>query len=264
MSDNIDEEINVEVDEPEIDIAVGPEPEAKPEVVSLSPAEFAALKAQGDSAQAIQKGIAGLGDRLATPQYAPPTPANTPVQSAEEFLAEHSDDLFDKEKAPKLMAEFNKRFVEREYGPVLANMGAQLASAKRELLAARDPQFKKYEAEVDRLVKSQPLGVQAQPDIYERAWLTVKQAHQSEIEDDSINAKVDARLKELGIDPATMKPKVEPRPDAYTNSASRSVGSAGSTKRTIRLPDEATKKKYEREAAKRGLDLADYLRTKGY
>ena len=126
--------------------------------------------------------------------------------------------------------------------------------------------FKKYEAEVEALVRSQPANAQLQPDIYDRAWMNIRQKHQSEIEEESVSARVQEevakQLKALGIDPS--KTKVEGRPAAYVNSESRSQSAAGSTKRTIRLPDEATKAKYEREAARRGLELADYLKTKGY
>ena len=271
MSDEVESAIEEPVDRPfeeEVDIQVGdPEPEAKPEVVTLSPAEFAALKAQGDSAQAIAKGIEGLGNRLGQPQ-ATPQPANTPVQSPEEYYAEHADDMFDKEKAPKIMATYNKMLMEREYGPMFNAQAAALVSTKKELLAARDPLFRKYEAEIEQLVKSQPLGAQLAPDIYDRAWANIRQKHQAEIEEESVNARVDAAveaaLKARGIDPA--KPAESKRPEAYTNSASRSNGTApsSSTKRTVRLPDQATRVKLEKEAQRRGLELNDLLRIKGY
>jgi hypothetical protein len=271
MADSIDLPIDDNQDdaaaEPELDIAVGEAPlEAKPDVVTLSPAEFAALKAQGDSAAAIAKGIESLGSRMGAPAQAAP-PANTPVQTPEEFFAEHSDDLFDKEKGAKLMAEYNKRLMEREYGPMFANVSSQLASTKRDLLAARDPLFKKYEAEIEALVKSQPQNVQVQPDVYDRAWLTIREKHRSEIEEETVNARVNEAvakaLKEAGIEPG--KKGAGDRPPAYENSASRSAGAAPAAgKRTVRLPNEETRKKLENEARRRGIDMADLLRSKGY
>jgi hypothetical protein len=270
MSDIVDNESQSEdqAQEPELDIQIGEQtPEAKPEVVTLTPAEFAALKAQGDSASAIQKGIEGLSSRI-NPTYAPPpNTANAPMQTAEEYFTEHSDDLFDKEKGAKVMAEYTKRITEREYGPIINNLSAHFAATKKELLSAKDPMFKKYEAEIEQLVKSQPQNIQLQPDVYDRAWLTVRQKHQAEIEEEGINAKVDerlnAKLKELGIDPS--KPKADPRPPAYANSEARSGGSAPSAgRKTVRLPNEETKQKLEIEARKRGLDMADLLRIKGY
>jgi hypothetical protein len=251
----------------ELDIQIGDAPvETKPDVVTLSPSEFAALKAQGDSAQAIQKGIEGLSSKLGY-QAQTQQPVNAPTQTPEEFYAEHADDMFDKEKAPKVMAQYNKMLMEREYGPLFNAQAAALVSTKKELLESRDPLFKKYKSEVEQLVKSQPANVQLNPAIYDQAWEVVKKNHQSEIEEESVSAKVnaavEAKLKELGIDPSKLK--ADQRPPAYENSASRSSGSAPSSgKRTVRLPDEATRAKFEREAAKRGLDLADYLRIKGY
>jgi hypothetical protein len=269
MSDNVDD-VEVQVDDPGIEIAIGAEPEAqKPEVVSLSPAEYAALKAQGDSAKAIQDGIANLASGL-RPQPQAQT-ANTPIQSPEEFFSEHSDDIFDKEKGAKIMAEFTKRVAERDYGPTLAAQAFALSEAKKELLESRDPLFKKYKREVEDLVSTQPPNVRMQPDIYDRAWLTIKQKHSIEIEEESVKSKVDAaveaKLKELGIDVTKARANANPRPAAYENSASRSSNAGsinGNGKRIIRLPDEATKQKFEREAARRGLELEDYLKIKGY
>lgn len=265
MSDEAEVEVEDQNPIEEIEIAVGAEPEAKkPEVVTLSPAEFAALKAQGDSAAAIQKGIEGLGSRLSSPAQAQ-QPANAPTQTPEEFYAEHADDMFDKEKAPKVMAQYNKMLMEREYGPMFNAQAQALVATKKELLKSKEPLFSKYEAEVENLVRSQPANAQLAPDIYDRAWLAIRQQHQAEIEEDSVKSKIDeavnARLKELGIDLA--KVKSGERPPAYVNSESRSQQASGSTKRTIRLPDEATRAKYEREALRRGMDLADLLRTKG-
>jgi hypothetical protein len=271
MSDAIDtsamDDIPDDVPE-ELDIQVGDAPpDPAPEVVTLSPAEFAALKAQGDSASAISKGIEKLGERMAYPQAQVPTPVNTPTQSPEEYYAEHADDLFDKEKGAKVMAEFSKRIAERDYGPMVANLGAQLASTKKELLKAKDPMFAKYEKEIDALVASQPANVRSQPDIYDRAWITVRENHRSEIEEETVTAKVnaavEAALKARGIDPT--KPATDARPAAYANSAARSGGAApAGAKRTVRLPDEATRIKLENEARRRGMAMDDLLRSKGY
>jgi hypothetical protein len=191
---------------------------------------------------------------------------NTPVQSPEEYFSEHSDDLFDKEKGAKVMAEYTRRVTEREFGPMFNAQAQALVSTKKELLSAKDANFNKYEAEIEALVKSQSQAVQLQPDIYERAWLTVRQKHQVEIEEESVNSKVnaavEAKLKELGID-LNKKPE-NARPAAYVNSEGRSTPNVASGKRTVRLPDEATKTKLENEAKRRGLDLNDLLRTKGY
>jgi len=272
MADNVDNVDDQVVDDStsdtdDVDIVVGPEPDKKPDVVTLTPEQFAQLQSQSDTARAVKEGIEGLTSKLYTPQASAPAPVNAPTQTAEEYLAEHGDDLFDKEKAPKIMAEFNKKYAEREFIPVITNLSAQLAATKRELLENRDPMFKKYAPEIEALVRAQPANVQAQPDIYERAWQTVRERHRAEIEEETVNSKVaaavEAKLKELGIDPT--KPTAPARPAAYENSAARSAQSTPNAgKRTIRLPDEATLKKYEAEALRKGLDIKDLLATKGY
>jgi len=248
--------------EPELEIQVGevkPEENA-PKVVTMTPEQFAELQAKGDSAQAVLKGIEGLGERLAVPQSAP---INTPQQTPEEFFAEHADDLFDKEKGAKVLADYNRMITEREYGPILNSFSAQLVDAKKELLAAKDPMFKKYSSEVEALVKAQPKAVQMQADVLDRAWLTVREKHKSEILEEEVNKKVnellDAKLKELGI-----KKNGDERPAAYENSESGSGGMPQARRSTVRLPDEATKRKLEDEANRLGLNFGDYLRVKGY
>jgi hypothetical protein len=270
-----DTEVNVDVPDEgevspreEIEIAVGEAPpEPKPDVVSMSAAEFAELKARSDSAQAIQKGIEGLGAKMQAPAAPQQQVVNAPQQTPEEFYAEHADDFFDKEKAPKLMRQYNKMIMEQEYGPAFSSMSAQLATTRKELLASRDPLYKKYESEVEQLVQAQAPNVRVQSDVYDRAWLTIREKHRTEIEEESINTKVAdavaAKLKEYGIDPD--KKVVPPRPDAYVNSAGRSAGATTANgKKTVRLPNEETRIRLENEARKRGMEFTDLLRAKGY
>jgi hypothetical protein len=237
---------------------------AKPEVVSLSPEEFKSLREQADSSKAIRDGIESLGARMATPVA--PAPANTPEESAEEFFAKHSDEMFDAEKGAALLKEFTTRTMKKELGSVLAGLGSELAQTKRELLEAKDPYFKKYANEIDQLVASQPAEVRAQPNIYAKAWEVVRAKHQVEIEEESVNQKVAdavaAKLKELGIE---AKPNESGgRPAAYQNSAGRATPAPqGSGKTVVHLPNEETRKSLEAEALRRGMELPDLLRSKG-
>jgi hypothetical protein len=250
-----------------VDISVGPEEEKKPEVVTMTPEEFAALKAQGDSTRAMKEGIADLASKLNAP--APhPMPVNAPTQTPEEFYAEHSDDMFDKEKGGALMAKYTKMVSEREYGPLLRGMSTALSTTRKELLEAKDPHFKRFKGEVESLVAQQPPDVQIQPDIYERAWQTVRAKHSAEIEAESVKSQVDAaveaKLKELGIDPKNI-PAGGMRPAAHVNSEGRSTPSVSSSSRPrVRLPDAATKQKLEAEALRKGMAVEDLLRVRGY
>jgi hypothetical protein len=254
-----------EVTEEGVEIGVGPEPEVKTEVVTMTPEEFAALKAQGDAARAMREGIEGLSAKLGASQPAP-MPINTPSQTPEEYFAEHSDEIFDKEKGAAVLAKHSKMIAEREYGPLLRGMSTSLSNTRRELLEAKDPHYKKYKAEVEALVASQPPEVRIAPDIYERAWQNVRANHAAEIEAASVKEQVDkaveAKLKELGIDPS----KPQGRPAAHVNSEGRSTPaiSSSSTRQRVRLPDAATKTALEAEAKRKGMDIEDLLRVKGY
>ncbi len=246
--------------EDDIEFKVGEdEPDDEPEIVSMKPDELAALRAQADTAKAVKEGIEGLASRMAIPQAQ--APANAPTQTPEEFYAEHADDLFDKEKGAKLLAQYNKMVMERDFGPMIQGMSAKLGNLTKENLKLSDPLFKDYESEVDALVKQQPANVQAMPDVYERAWLTIREKHRSEIETKSIDAKVEeklsARLKELGLDKANAKPQVR------INSDSRSVGVGAAPKMVYRFKSEEDKAAATAEAERRGLDLKDYVRSKG-
>ncbi len=269
MSDPIRDPENPAVpdDLPETEIIIGdekPEEEPKAEVVTLTPEDFAALKAQADSAKAVREGIEGLAGRLTTP--AAPAPANAPTQSAEEFFAEHSDDIFDKEKGPALLKKFTKMVGEQEYGPVLQGLSSSLATTRKELLEARDPHYKKYKSEVEALVASQPPNVRSQPDIYERAWAQVRAQHQAEIEKETIDAKVDealkAKFKELGIDPE----KPQGRPAAHVSGEGRSIPqvTTGPVRRQARVPDEKTLAEIKAWAMQKGYDLDTALERRGY
>ena len=252
----------------ELQVDVGPEPDEKPEVVTMTPEEFAALKASSDSAKAVKEGIEGLASRLVAPPAAP-APANAPQQTPEEFFEEHADEMFDPKKGGELLAKHQKMVAEREFAPLLQGMSTKIAGMSKKLLRSEDPHFKKYEAEVDALVAQQPPNVRNQPNIYELAWQQVRQNHQAEIEEETVNERVnkalDEKLRALGLDPT--KPIQGQRPPAHVNSASRStpaVSSAGGSTRRVRLPDEKTLTALKAEAQRKGLDLEDLLKTRGY
>lgn len=253
--------------EEETQVLVGEEPpaeEPKPDIVTLTPQQFAELKAQSDSAKAIREGIEGLSSRLAVPQA--PLPANSPVQTAEEFLEENGEIMFDSKKGPPILKKFVKMVADQEYGPAMQAQALALQATKKELLEARDPNYKRYAKEVEALVASQPPVVRLQPNVYELAWNQIRQQHAEEISSEEVSKKVDEavakKLKELGIDPD--KPT---RPPAHVNSAARStpaVTPTTETRKTVRLPDKATETRLREEAKRRGLDFETLLKAKGY
>ena len=179
-------------DEGELEVAVGPEPEAKAEVVTLTPEQFAELKASGDSAKAVKEGIEGLASKLAAPQAAPAAPINAPQKTFEEIFEEVSDDLYDKTKGAGAFRKLAKMVGEQEYGPVVTGLSTELAATKKKLLLNEDPYFKKYLSEVDSLIAQQQPAVRNQANIYDLAWAEVRKRHASEIEDDTVTKKVDA------------------------------------------------------------------------
>jgi len=255
---------------PPLEVVIGEEPpEEKPEVVTMTPEEYAALKAQSDSTKAMRESIDGLASKLGAPTVVHAPPANAPQQTPEEYFAEHSDEIFDKEKGAAVLAKYNRMVSEKEYGPLLRGMSSTLANTRKELLEAKDPHFKRYKAEIDALVAQQPPEVQIAPDVYERAWITVRQRHQGEIEEETVNSKVDAavekKLKELGIDLAKLKGNGG-RPAAHVQSEGRSAPTVttGAQRQRVRLPDQKTKAALEAEALRKGMDIEDLYRIRGY
>jgi len=252
-----------------IEIAIGPEVEKKAEVVTMTPEEFAALKSQGDATKAMKEGIESLASKLGQPQVVQAAPANATQETPEEYFQKHSDDIFDKDKGAAVLKKYNEMVAEQKYGPILRGMSSTLAATRKELLETKDPYFKKYKTEVDQLVAQQPPDVQMQPDIYERAWVAVRQKHQTEIEEETVNEKVlkavEAKLKELGIDPA--KPTAGVRPAAHVQSEGRStptISTGTSPKPKARFPDAATKAALDAEAMRKGVDPEVLYRMRGF
>ena len=253
-------------DDDEVQVDVGPVEETPAEVVTLTPEEFAALKSSSDSAKAVKEGIEGLASQLRTPAPVQ-LPANGPQQTPEEYFAEHSDEIFDKEKGAAVLAKHSKMIAERDYGPLLRGVTAALATTRKELLETKDPYFKRYKAEVEALIAQQPADVQMKPDIVELAWQSVRQRHAADIEAETVKTAVDKAVEEAlkarGIDP-----KAAPgRPAAHVNSAGRStpqVSSSGSSAPRVRFPDRATETRLRAEANRKGIEWNQFLRTRGY
>lgn len=252
-----------------LEVAVGPEPEAKAEVVTLTPEQFAELKASGDSAKAVKEGIDALASKLSAPQAVAVAPVNAPQKTFEEIFEEVSDDLYDKTKGAGAFRKLAKMVGEQEYGPVVTGLSTELAATKKKLLLNEDPYFKKYLSEVDSLIAQQQPAVRNQANIYDLAWAEVRKRHASEIEDDTVTKKVDAgiaaKLKELGIDPS--KPVVAGRPAAHTGGEGRStptVTTSPGAKRTLRVPDAAARAKLENDAARKGVDIETLAKTRGF
>jgi hypothetical protein len=248
------------------EISVGPEKEEKADVVTMTNEEFAALRASSDSARAIKEGIDSLAGKLGAPSAPVQQVVNAPQESPEEFFEKNADLIFDKEKGAAILAKYTKMVADKEYGGTLRGLSTTLANTRKELLEAKDPNFKKYKAEIEQLVAQQTPEIQMLPDVFERAWVTVKQRHQGDIEAESVKSQVDAavtaKLKELGIDPSKLGGG---RPAAHVNSAGRSTPQVSTSGRPqVRLPDEATKQGLTDAAMRKGMDLNDLLRARGY
>ena len=263
---------NFDGDAPEI--VVGGHEEAEEvdtSVVTVKLDELNSLKAQAETARAVKEGIEGLASRIGAQPQA--QPVNTPKKSAEEFYAEHAEEMYDPTKGAKLMRQYNKMVAEEEVGPIVSSLSTELAKTKRELLETRDPLFKKYAAEVDALVNSQPSNVRMQSNIYELAWGQVRQTHEADIRGELVKSEVkeqvQAALKELGleIDEKTGKPKsqAQAKPPAYASGAGGRAPSqpvAGTRPRAV-IKDAETEAKLRSEAKRRGMDFNDLLRAKG-
>ena len=252
----------------DLEVVVGAETEPKdkeekPEVVTLTPEQFEELKARGDSSKALSESIAALGTSLNRPVVVQAQPANAPQETPEEFYEKNADRMFDPKEGAQLMAKYTKMVAERDYGPMLRGQAVALAQSNWKLLKNEDAHAKKYSKEVEDLVAQQNEATKLMPNVFELAWAEVRKRHATEIETESINAKVDeavaAKLKELGLD------KKEPaKPVARTTGASSSATGAGERKRVVRRPDRAALEKVKAYMRRKGVDREWALRHFGY
>ncbi len=268
-----DEEVNTEgtptPEEAELELVVEGEekkPEEKPGVEQLTPEQVKELRARADSTKVLADGLAALGAGLNRPVVVQQPPINSPQETPEEFYEKNADKMFDPKEGAKLMATYTKMVAERDYGPMLQGQARALATANWKLLKGEDPYAKKYASEVEALVAQQNAATQAMPNVYELAWVEVRKKHQSEIDKETIDAKVQeavtAALKEHGIDLGKPGERPAARTTGETSTASRPRPTEG--KRTVRIPDAKTKAEIENYARRKLMSIEDVCKSRGY
>lgn len=228
---------------------VEPKP-AAPVGVQLTAEQLQELigKAGGGSAamQGLEKIVERVGQAQPVQQYTPPPP----VLSGEEFEKE----LF----KPGNTAETLKKFIAEQLAPVQAQQTQALVQQNKELLKLRPETgayFKKYEAEIEQLVRGAPAHVRMQPNVYEQAYQAVMANKQGEIIADQAKKMAEEMVAKALAD-AGITPKKGP--------AVQMEGAPGGA-----VKPKAVQKVYitgadKRDMVERGLDPNDKEQLKFY
>lgn len=184
-----------------------PEPEAdddgEEDVVKLSKSEYNELMGRQDSTSVLASGLKELKEALSGPE----TPANVqqqPGESDADFEKRIETELFAEGKSAKAIREA----VQRYGGAPINQLMTMLSQQNKRILRLDEetgPIFKRYETEIENVVKKLPVEQQNHPQVWEYALNQVKENHKGELEQDEISAKVQQGVREaltaMGLDP---------------------------------------------------------------
>lgn len=218
------------------------------------------LKRQGDTAQAVQAGIAGLAQSLRAPGAMPtaqaPVPAQLPGETDEAFQKRIDEGLLER-GATKTVEEI----VGRKLMPEVQRLfQGNLVNSRRftSLDPARGPLYAKYRAEVEQLVAGLPPASKLyDPEVYEKATDEIARRHAEDIINERVQAAVQAEL-------AKVKPPEPARPAPGAPAVHAEIGARpapSTTKKELRLtPAEAA---YAASHMIPAAVYAEYLQRKG-
>jgi hypothetical protein len=244
----------------------------QPAGVTLTAAEYEALKREGAQAGAIQAGLEGLASRMQP--VVVNQPAAVAVQETEEERdAKIEEELFARGKGPRAIRTLAREEARKMVAPALAELLRDSQEQFDVLLEAhpeKGPQLKKYDAEVkEELAKLTP-AQRMLPTSKIKALDRVLQRHGPELEADRISRAVDARLKEMGIEVKDGKPVVagangKPPAVGATEAGGQSgasVSSGGGGKKKVVTVTREERARWSAEAERRQIDPDEYMQTK--
>jgi len=244
-----------------------PEPKVDDEeedVVKLSKAEYNELMGRQDSTSVLASGLKELKEALSGPE----TPANVqqqPGESDADFEKRIETELFAEGKSAKAI----KEAIQRYGGAPINQLMTMLSQQNKRILKLDEetgPVFKRYEAEIENVVKKLPVEQQNHPQVWEYALNQVKENHKGELEQDEISAKVQQGVRDaltaMGLDPDKVHTGGGARPKEPV--FMESGGGAGSAniggKKTRKVFATAEDKII---AQKKGVPLDRYLKSIG-
>lgn len=237
------------------------------EKITLTPEEFQSLKQQGDSATAIQRGIAELGATINKPnqgqqQVAPQQPG----ESYEDFKKRLNSELFGDNPAEVLEEYFNKKM-----GPILQQVSGLSANQQKDLMMVKDETkkyFRKYQGDIESFHDSLPPDQKSNPRSWQYAYDEVLKKKQNEIIDDEVQARFDEmwekKMKETGGPvsggSASNGQSVHRSPQVESGAGMGGYATqpAGKRSKKVRYTKDDI-----RQADMIGLNIEDYLLAKG-
>jgi len=234
---------------------------SREEILAALVAERAKLSAEAannNPVSALQQTMNQLVTQM-QPQKAPVTPGylipNKAPQMSDKEFEKYINDLT-LENPYRAQMEIQARTM----GPVIQTFASSQAQLSRELLFANPSTKKvydKYAQEVEQAVASIPVADRIQnPRVYQTALEVVKARHMEDFvtegQEERLAAMLDAKLKELGIDPT--KPAAKQPQSTYTAPMSAQRPAANSTpKKVVAIPSWV-----KTEAERKGLDHGFY------
>ena len=188
-----------------------PDEGEKEEKITLTPEEFQNLKQQGDSATALQKGIAELGAVVnkGNKKEGEVVPQQQPGESWDEFKKRLNNQLFGDNPAAVL-----DEYFEKKMGPLMQQVGGLTTEQQKDLLMVKDETkkyFRKYKDDIEEFHRELPAGQKGNPRSWQYAYDEVLKNKQSEIIEDEVQTRFDEmfqkKMQEMGYsnDEGTVK-----------------------------------------------------------
>jgi hypothetical protein len=233
--------------------------EEKEEKITLTPEEFEDLQRKGDSASALQKGIAELGATINKPgkgqeEVAPQQPG----ESWDDFKKRLNSELFGDNPAAIL-----DEYVNRKLNPVLQQVGGLTGEQQKELMMVKDETkkyFRKYKGDIEEFHKGLPPDQRSNPRSWQYAYDEVLKKKQSEIIEEEVQSRFDEmfqkKMAEMGMEGSAGSAGSRRGGPTLEGGGMAGYGArpSGSKKKQVRYTAED-----KRKADKMGLEIEDYL-----
>lgn len=224
--------------------------------VMLSRDEYEQLKRGTDSTSVLADSMKELKEVLSG-QNEPANVQQQPGESDEDFEKRLEQELFADGQSAKAIKEAVQR-----YGG-MGQIMSYISQQNKRLLKLDEesgPIFKRYESEIENVVKKLPPDQQNHPQVWEYALGQVKDRHKDELQSESVEQMVQRRVQEelakLGVNGQSAGSSKQSGP--FVESGSGSANRGGRKKKTVYVTEDD-----KRNARESGLPLEHYLRKIG-
>lgn len=211
-------------------------------------------KNQADTVNALQQGIAQLGDKI-RPQYAQPQVQQPQGKSDDEFFKDLETEAFKEGQFAKTI----KEAIRRELNPVQGFVTNQIAALTKKNIGS-DPIYQKYGNEVEEFINTTIPQYRGTPQGYEFALKEIRARHMEDIIKDEVEKRISESLKSNNQKEKNSIPSFSER------SSAPAAGLKQKTNKIYLTPKEETA--YKKYAEERGIpeekirERIEELRTK--